>query len=184
VDHGYELVSPNERKSVFYGVHLNYMHALTTLYTTQSRRAWYAIFQDDVEVWEGSLAYFLLQEKPPCGYFNLISLLENDVASAPIGWRPSFSMKNGYQVGRGAVALIFPETLVSVLVREVWVPLTLCVRGGKGMDGVIVEIANDFGFQEYVHFPSLCQHHGEQSLLKHQFLKSSSYVKDLIKHDG
>ena len=81
------------------------------------------------------------------------------------GWIPAARAPQGYQLGRGAVALVFSHEAVHVLLNSPHMKTRLydSQKGFKSIDGAVVTAMHHAGWTEYVHNPSLIQHIGDVS---------------------
>lgn len=182
----------NPITSTEYQTHTRYIHQRRnvrtfahwhmTLLDMYSRNPWaqyYAIFQDDF-VCVRNLRYYIEQQTwPEKGYLNLMTFMENEkvIVDKPTGWIEAHRTAAGYQMGRGAVALVFTHAGVETLLSQ---PHLITrrrdsQRGHISVDGAIVEAMGQAGWIEYIHNPSLVQHTGEQSTMgnnKHPLAQS------------
>lgn len=166
----------------------NWFLALMELYLREPRAERYALFQDDF-IASKNLKQYLevsklvsLKESDDSGltrkelilkqrrqsiatnsqkwYQNLYTFPSNQIlAGKHIGWFPS------NQRGKGAVALVFPNDAVTILLRSEYMiarPLDMH-RGHKSIDGGICMAMRHAGYSEYCHSPSLVQHIGTTS---------------------
>ena len=147
-----------------------FAHWHMTLLELYSRNPWsqfYAIFQDDFICVQNLREYLSECTLPDKSYLNLFTFMENDaiVPGKQHGWHEAARAAKGHQLGRGAVALVFSHAAVEALLAH---PHMITrrrdsLRGHKSLDGAIVEAMNASGWTEYIHYPSLVQHIGEES---------------------
>jgi hypothetical protein len=126
----------------------------------------FAVFQDDV-IAVKNLRQYVEQSFPRivdsgCSYLNLYTSGSNQkVAPPPKGWFQS------NQMGRGAVALLFPREVVRMLLSST--ALIDKPRQAKhptdNVDGAISNALRPLGVFEWCHNPSLAQHVGIDSTL-------------------
>jgi hypothetical protein len=109
--------------------------------------------------------------------------MENDaiVPGKTHGWHEAARAVQGHQLGRGAVALVFSHAAVETLLAQPHMVTRRrdSMRGHKSLDGAIVESMNAAGWTEYIHYPSLVQHIGEESSMgnkKHPI--SKCYIEE------
>ena len=133
----------------------------------------YAIFQDDLITYKNLREYLDTVPDPPRGYWNLYTFPHNlRRCNGHIGWSHSD------QMGKGAVALIFPRDAAKTLVMQhhmISKPEDP-KKGWKNLDGCIITAMKAMGYKEYVHNPSLVQHTGtESSIGNMHHLKADSF---------
>lgn len=149
----------------------SYAHWYLTLQEMFLRDPWcqyYAIFQDDFVCVRNLRAYLAKCTYPEKGYWNLFTFMENDdmvQQTKAKGWVPAARAAQGYQLGRGAVALVFSHEAVQVLLNSPHMKVRVydSQKGYKSIDGGVVTAMHQAGWTEYVHSPSLTQHIGEVS---------------------
>lgn len=139
--------------------------SLWELYMRNPQADLYAMFQDDfvcgLNVRE-YLEHTCTQENV---YWNLYTHRENAPLAKSDGWF------RANQLGKGAVALVFPRKAVKALLTSEYmfdrfVPSERNMdRHRKAIDGGIVSALKKFGFEEWCHYPSLVQHTGVQSTM-------------------
>lgn len=137
----------------------NWILAAWELYVRQPKADRYAIFQDDFVTYKNLRLYLEACPHPDKGYLNLYTFPQNE--------RPQSGWYLSNQLGKGAVALVFSNEAMRVLLQAQHMvdrPLDL-VRGHKAVDGGIVTAFKKAGWKEWVHNPSLVQHTGEQSTM-------------------
>jgi len=167
-------ISPRYPSLKTYG---NWMLALWELYIRNPHADRYAIFQDDFTTYKNLKNYLESTPYPEKGYLNLYTFPTNQKLAPENhqGWYRS------NQLGRGAVALVFNNESVTELLRQpnmVFKPKDIH-RGHKSVDGAIVTAFKKIGWTEYVHNPSLTQHHGEVSSMGNRIHpKADSYRGD------
>lgn len=136
--------------------HGNFVLSLYELYIRDPGAERYAMFQDDFVTYVG-LKDYLERWYPEKGYLNLYTFPCNQALSrGREGWYESD------QLGKGAVALVFSNEAVEVLLTSAHMfgrPRDP-IRGHKSVDGGIVDSFRKAGWKEYVHNPSLVQHTG------------------------
>src|SRR5690606_25224528 len=78
------------------------------------------------------------------------------------------------QRGKGAVGLVFSKPIIRQLLGT---DLVLAGSSGVGIcsDGMVINKLTKLGVKEYCHFPTLTQHTGETSTLKHQYGKMAGW---------
>lgn len=148
-----------------------YAHWYLTLQEMYLRDPWcqyYAIFQDDFVCVRNLRAYLTKCTYPEKGYWNLFTFMENDDMVQQVktkGWVPAARAAQGYQLGRGAVALVFSHEAVQVLLNSPHMKTRVydSQKGFKSIDGAVVTAMHHAGWTEFVHNPSLVQHTGEVS---------------------
>lgn len=142
----------------------NWWLGLVELYTREPAADFYAMFQDDLVTYVNLRQYLESCSYPTRGYLNLYTVPNNEnIPSRPKVDGPVWYPSN--QCGVGALALVFDrEAVISLLKSAHWInrPQDL-VRGWRAIDGGIVTALQYAGWKEYVHYPSLVQHTGEQS---------------------
>lgn len=138
----------------------NWVMSLAELYLRNPNANYYAIFQDDMTTSKNLRQYIEAIEYPEKGYLNLYTFPRNQIlAKGKVG----FYLSN--QKGKGAVGLIFNVEAVQILLTHNHMVGRVrdMVLGHKFVDGSIVESMKKAGWKEYVHNPSLVQHHGFKS---------------------
>jgi hypothetical protein len=163
-----------------------FAHWHMTLLELYSRNPWsqfYAIFQDDFICVKNLKHYLTECTLPEKSYLNLFTFMENDaiVPGKTHGWHEAARAAQGHQLGRGAVALVFSHAAVETLLAQPHMVTRRrdSMRGHKSLDGAIVESMNAAGWTEYIHYPSLVQHIGEESSMgnkKHPI--SKCYIEE------
>jgi len=151
----------------------NFHLGLGELFIRNPSSDYYAMFQDDFVTYKNLREYLERCEYPSKGYLNLYTFSQNERDIK--GWYPS------NQLGKGAVALVFNNAAVrALLTSNYWIERPASnpenkARLWKFIDGGIVETMRRAGYKEYVHNPSLVQHHGDKSTLgnmKHEKAKT------------
>jgi len=149
------------------------------LYLTNPWSEYYMFLQDDLTCPKTLLKYLRSCRYPQNGYFNLYTFRENEsvIQGKQTGWVEAYRTRQGYQLGLGAVGLVFPHNALITLLtqRHMLTRKRDAVRGHHSLDGAIVEAMNQAGYTEYVHNPSLLQHIGHESSMgnaKHADAKS------------
>lgn len=137
------------------------------LYLTNPWSEYYMFLQDDLTCPKTLLKYLRSCRYPQNGYFNLYTFRENEsvIQDKQTGWVEAYRTRQGYQLGLGAVGLVFPHNALITLLtqRHMLTRKRDAVRGHHSLDGAIVEAMNQAGYTEYVHNPSLLQHIGHES---------------------
>jgi hypothetical protein len=81
------------------------------------------------------------------------------------------------QMGKGAVALLMCSNFVQRLLISPQVKARLQlqgIKGSKGIDNVVARTAKTYGYKEYCHYPSLCQHEGLETTVGNHWKKPST----------
>jgi hypothetical protein len=158
-----------------------FKHWHRTLLDLYSRNPWsqyYAIFQDDMICVQNLRQYIELSQIPEKSYLNLFTFMENEgiVKDQPTGWLPAYRTESGFQMGRGAVALVLPHDAVETLLssNHFITRRRDAIRGNRSLDGAVVEALGQAGFTEYVHNPSLVQHTGSVSSMGNPWSNDAS----------
>jgi hypothetical protein len=156
----------------------NWILSMGELYIRDPNADYYAMFQDDI-ICSNNLRPYLEKTCPTDarGYWNLFTFPENEHLATfdkegqrrpqeIVGWYES------NQLGKGAVALVFHrEAAVRLLSSSfMWNRPKDPDRGWRNIDGGIVQamvLSPRDGWREFVHNPSLVQHVGMDSTLKH-----------------
>lgn len=160
--------------------HGNWVLAAYELFIKNPKADRYAIFQDDLVTYKNLRAYLDVCEYPPEGYCNLLTFPQNQRRFDRIGRTNRFQLgwKMSNQRGLGAVALVFNQpTLLMLLSHRHLLERPLSeVRGKGNVDGGIVDTMVKQTWREYVHNPSLVQHIGDKSSMRHgPFPKAVSF---------
>lgn len=154
-------------------VHGNWFLGLGELFTRYPTADRYAMFQDDFVAVRNLRAYLDKCKYPDNGYLNLLTFPHNEAyaprdltvnKNAIAGFYEASSKKRGL----GAVALVFNRDACMELLgaqHMITRPTDATGRYPKYIDGGIVEGMNKAGYKEYVHYPSLVQHTGQQSTI-------------------
>ena len=152
-----------------------WLAALHELYYANPRADRYALFQDDLTCCKNLKTYLERSPWPNRGYCNLYTFTagnERIVAGKGVGWHeaglvnPPERNPNLYQTGRGAVALVFDREAVMAALSSPHLVHKPSAPGDAGrikIDGALVTAMNAAGFREFIHNPSLVQHHGHAS---------------------
>lgn len=163
------------------GAFPNWYLALTQLWMISKGQAnYYAIFQDDLVTCQGLRSFLEGVQWPICGYLNLYEFPHNweqnkinNQGKDIRGWYKGIRCREGkappgYQRGLGAVALVFNNDGVELLLNSRSMLLKCQDKdfGTKKIDGAIVSAMNDKRWYEFVHNPSLVQHTGEVTTIK------------------
>ncbi len=146
---------------------------LAELYARAPMADRFAMFQDDFCCVRNLRQYLERVPYPAKGYLNLYTFRGNEdiVKGKPPGFYEAETLSHPVyhgrpaQTGRGALALVFDNEAVRVLLSSEHIILRPkdSVRGHRGLDGAIVTAMNKAGFREHVHSPSLVQHLGAVS---------------------
>lgn len=157
------------------GIHGNWLLALHELVVRSPHADRFVIFQDDLMCVKHLRPYLERCPFPERGYLNLFNFWNNPHesphgprAKGHLGWYLSD------QLGKGALGLVFDrENVVRMLssARMIKRPLDtwdhsnpiMRIRGTHAVDGGVVESMKEAGCQEWVHYPSLLYHTGEES---------------------
>lgn len=158
----------------------NWTLALWELYIRESAADRYAVFQDDFVTYRNLRAYLEWCRYPEKGYWNLYTFSVNEriVIGRPVGWHVAGASDDGWQYGRGAVALVFNRDAVVALLKSEHLANRFqdLARGWRNIDGGIVTAMNKADYQEYVHNPSLVQHLGTESAMgNYRQLQAASF---------
>ena len=149
----------------------NWILALAELYIRNPECARYAIFQDDFVTYPCLRTYLDACPYPDRGYWNLYTFPSNQKLCPKggdgkdwIGWYKS------NQFGRGAVALVFNQEAVQILLSHQHMVMRAADvnRGWHIIDGAVVDTMRQSSWTEYVHNPSLTQHTGHVSAIGHK----------------
>jgi hypothetical protein len=156
----------------------NWLLGLAEIIIREPMADYYAMFQDDIIASKNLRAY--LERTCPVdarGYWNLFTFPENhhfSIFDRAGGRRPEqiVGWYESNQLGKGAVALVFHrEAAVRLLGRPyMWNRPKDPDRGWRNIDGGVVQamvLEPRDGWREFVHNPSLVQHVGTDSTLKH-----------------
>lgn len=136
--------------------------SLGELYVRDPHADRYALFQDDFVTYKNVRTYLERIEYPPNGYLNLLTFPQNQKL-CPRGFQGFYSSN---QRGLGAVALVFSNEAIGVMLSSCYMFYKLKDKGPRGwryIDGGIVETFKSAGWKEYVHSPSLVLHTGHRS---------------------
>lgn len=170
-DLGLEVTRRSPRLNAFG----NWLLSLTEVYLRDPHAHRFAIFQDDVEVYRNARTYLDRVDYPTSGYWNLYTFpeYEKSVKDGAVGWFKTI------QRGLGALALVFDKRAVMKILSSndlIGRPQNAS-RGTQGIDGGVVHAMNAQTIYEYAHYPSLVQHIGDLSTLKHrQYEKPRSFL--------
>ena len=147
------------------GAYGNWMLTAWELYLRNAYADFYAIFEDDMVMCLGTKQYIESMDYPENSYLNLFTFATNEhkVFGKPKGWHLSD------QLGKGAVALVFNRpAFITLLKQPHFVDEPYRRRQFNNTDGAIQHAMTvQAGFREYIHNPSLVQHIGTESILKH-----------------
>ena len=141
----------------------NWFLALWELHIRNPYADRYAIFQDDFVTYPNLKTYLEGCEYKERSYWNLYTFPKNEkLCGNTEGWHPSD------QRGKGAVALVFDNKVVTTLMqsKNMVDKLSTRPRRIKGLDGAVIEAFRRLKHTEYVHLPSLVQHTGEKTTLE------------------
>lgn len=140
----------------------NWLLALGELYIRMPHADYYAIFQDDIVTSRNLRTYIESIEYPDKGYLNLYTFPKNHALSRG---RTGFYPSN--QKGLGALGLVFDREAALMVLSDPYMAKRPRdrQRGHKYIDGGVVDCLAQYGWQEYVHNPTLVQHTGSISTL-------------------
>jgi hypothetical protein len=149
----------------------NWLLGMWELYVREPDAHRYAMFQDDIVVSKNLRAYLERCRYPENSYLNLytcaqgIGLNNVDLHEGQVSGHTGWYLSN--QMGRGALALVFDRTALQALLSSPHcVQKTACAnRGWRCIDGGVCEAMSRAGFKEWIHWPSLVNHVGQQSTL-------------------
>lgn len=144
----------------------NWVLALWELYLRDPRADLYLVAQDDAVFVANLRPYLERAALPEQFYGNLYGFPSNErLAPVDESGNPRAGFYPSNQLGKGAVALVFPRDAVVALLssRRLAMKPQDAARGHKSLDGAVVEAMREQGFKEYCHFPSLTQHTGDVS---------------------
>lgn len=153
--------------------HGNWFLALHELFVREPNADRYAVFQDDFVTYRNLRAYLDAATYPEKGYLNLYTFPQNQRLAPAVGLtgrqRVGFFPSN--QLGKGAVATVFSRAAALTLLSHPHMierPMD-AMRGHEAVDGGIVwSLVRKADFQEFCHNPSLVQHTGEVSSMRHK----------------
>lgn len=148
--------------------------SLLELYLRDPTADRFAVFQDDLVCVRNLKGYLDSVRWPDKAYLNLYTFPSNQGVCKAKGWNRARALDSGptiagtgegFQSGRGAVALCFTREAVLALFsqRAILERAQDPNRGWKAIDGGVVTAMNGAGYSEYVHDPSLVQHTGAVS---------------------
>ena len=151
----------------------NWILSLWELYLRNPRADRFAVFQDDLAACRSLRSFLETEEWHPKTYLNLYTTPENaEEIRGKVGWHPARLR------GKGALALVFDrDALWQVLGGShiITRPLVSGRRvrefplGCKGVDGAVVDSMHNVGWTEVIHWPSLVQHTGMESVSANRF---------------
>lgn len=150
----------------------NWILGLAELYIRNPKADRFAMFQDDFATYPNLRQYLEKSPYPAHGYLNLYTFSRTNeplIRGRPVGWHeagPASPKSQQWQAGRGAVALVFSNEAVRVLLGGQSLldkPKQVGHRSYRSLDGAIVTALNMQGWREYIHNPSLVQHTGLRS---------------------
>ena len=150
----------------------NWHLSLLELWIRDPRADFYAIFQDDIVTCLNLREYL---EKPnyPAGIYRNLYTFPPPIQALPpsedyVGWYLAKRRADGGPTGKSACGLVFDrKATMALLTSERFVERHTCPeRGYRSIDGGITEALDEVGIKEYVHWPSLLQHHGMISTRK------------------
>jgi hypothetical protein len=140
------------------------MSALIGIYTARPNAHYYAIFEDDLLACSHLRDYLEQCEYPSPGYWNLLTHDMNmKLTQNKPGWHPS------NQKGKGAVGLVFNKATVIQLLQTREFATYISARNRNAADGMVIDALHRLGYIEYVHYPSLLQHVGLESVMGHGY---------------
>ena len=136
----------------------NWALAVAELFIREPRADRYAIFQDDMVTYLNLRQYLESVQYPEKGYWNLYTFPDNQRLCPKdyIGWY------RANQRGLGAVGIVLSHAaVVRLFHNQNFTDRPIDEkRGWRCIDGGLVNTFNSFGWEEYVHNPSLVQHIG------------------------
>jgi hypothetical protein len=150
------------------GAWRNWRSALRTLWQENPHADFYALFQDDIVLWNGCREYFEKQFSPETrsvfsfytcgGYITTTTHVLGDKAgqpraAPPRGWSPDSSPYPGHM---GAYVRIIPQCLIQTVCEN----LPENVPDNKHIDTRFGELLNTLGIELLRHNPSLMDHSG------------------------
>lgn len=146
----------------------NWILGLWELYICHPTANRFAMFQDDIQACTNLRQYLERCKFPRKGFWNLYNTPENeDRVTECTGWYEST------QMGRGALGLVFDRDAVQSLLGSPTIAAKP-LRAGKNkwlsVDGAISRSFVASGYTEYVHRPSLVQHIGQISTIRHNLI--------------
>ena len=167
VPFGMELVQYQEK----IGHLLNWKKALSHLYQTSPSADRYALFEDDLLCCSNLREYLNRCPFPHSVYLNLITHKDNEsLTKKQSGWHRS------NQMGRGAVGLVFHCHTVRAILNDKAFRNWEKGPRRKAADAMIVSILKKKKHTEFIHYPSLIQHVGVESLLGHSYGLMNSFA--------
>lgn len=148
----------------------NWILGMWELCSRHPKATRFAMFEDDIIACQGLRDFLNSQEYPKMGYWNLYSAHNEKLIGEKLGWHLS------NQRGQGALGLVFDAEAVKTLIASRRFIEQL--RGAKPRDRVVIDggigqTMKDSKYKEYVHYPSLLQHMGIVSSVKHSTLPLS-----------
>lgn len=165
----------------------NWFLGFWELYLRNPMADFYAMFQDDIISSRNIKEYIEKRPIPRGGYGNLFTSPANTTLAIQQSLHGAeekllrlysenkdikSEVKPGWylsdQLGRGAVALVFPrDAAIALLSSRAMLDKPTCTgyRSWKAIDGTIREAMTAAGFKEHCHYPSLTYHTGEESTL-------------------
>lgn len=149
----------------------NWVTSLIELYCRHPDATHFAMFQDDFVTYLNLREYLERALFPTRSYLNLYTFPSNTAESLRENGHsyPSKDYTGFYQSnqnGRGAVGLVFRKKGVQTLLSaEHMIMHPQGTKGHKSVDGGIVTSMLKAGWFEYVHYPTLVQHTGDESAM-------------------
>lgn len=150
----------------------NWLLGLVELVVREPVADYYAIFQDDFVTYKNLRGYLEHCLYPTSfgrghtpGYWNLFTMTENEQHVPLLNGQKRLGWHLSNQRGRGAVALVFNSLIAYKLLNSshTYDRLRDPKRGCQAIDGGVVTALGHQGVREYIHYPSLVYHTGQQS---------------------
>jgi hypothetical protein len=158
---GMGIFIDGEKDKESYGIVGNWILSAWELFLRNPKSDMYAIFQDDIICCRDIKPY--LQKTVSIHadkYYNLYTGASN---YSHIG--NSYGWNSSNQLGRGALALVFPRPVfMKLLSSQELVSKPQQVKGTISIDGTISTALKQEGVEEMVHYPSLVQHRDEDEV--------------------
>ncbi len=142
----------------------NWFLGLAEIYIREPQADRYVMFQDDFVAYRNLRSYLEVTTIENKVYWNLLSHKNTDTEKPPgyIGFYKPF------RDGKGAVANVFTNDAVQKLLSSNHMFVRpKSVRGYEKVDGGIWEAMQIAGYSERVHYPSLIDHIGVNSSMRH-----------------
>jgi hypothetical protein len=141
----------------------SFITSLWQLYVRFPHADRYIMFEDDVEAVRDLRTRLETMAWPGEAYLNLYTSRRNERLTDD-GWQPALDR------GFGSQGIVFDRAAIASLLTAPHLTKKVTSIGGRSpawrnVDGMIWQCMTDAGFTEYVHWPSLLQHTGQQSTL-------------------